>query len=130
MDSHTTLTLQHPVISLSSPFSPDTPDSPSGGAPSDSFCTHLRKLLSKNIIKIKEYLAVVVIVLILLGLIYNLLARDEKDIPEEVFQKLYKLLTASGGSMPVIGAVEDGKWQAQQTPQPQIKMTPNGNIDN
>ena len=127
MDSHTTLTLQHPVISLSSPFSPD---SLPGGAPPESFCTHLRKLLSKNIIKIKEYLAAVVIVLILLGLVYNLFARDEKDIPDEVFQKLYKLLTASGGTMPVIGAVEAGKWQAPQTPQTQIKMDPKTNIDN
>ena len=130
MDSHTTLTLQHPVISLSSPFSPATPDYLPGGAPPESFCTHIRKLLSKNIIKVKEYLAAVDIVMIMLELVYNLFARDEKDIPEEVFQKLYKLLTASGGTMPVIGAVEDGEWQAHQTPQTQIKMDPKTNIDN
>jgi hypothetical protein len=120
---HTEIDLEAAVLNLNSPVvSADVPDSFPLPAPPDSLCTQLHHIFSQNITKIKEYLTVAVIILILLGILYNFFARDEKDIPDDVFQKLYKVLGASGGNVPSIGAIGDGKWQ-------QLQIEPKNNTD-
>ena len=51
----------------------------------------------KKILLVKDMLALLIILLIFAGLIYNFIAKDENDIPNEVFQNLYKLLKSNGG---------------------------------
>ena len=57
--------------------------------------------LYKNVIKeCLEWVRLIVVStiagLIIVGLIYNFFASTEKDIPEEVFQKLYKFMQVQG----------------------------------
>ena len=60
--------------------------------------SHMEKVkLYKNVIKeCLEWVRLIVLStiagLIIVGLIYNVFASTEKDIPEEVFQKLYKFM--------------------------------------
>ena len=57
----------------------------------------------------KEALTLAVIILIIVGLIYNFFMKDEKDIPDEVFQHLYKLLASSAG-FPHFASIEEKSW--------------------
>ena len=60
--------------------------------------SHIEKmnLYKKTIKECLEWVRLIVLstiaVLIVVGLIYNFFASTEKDIPEEVFQKLYKFM--------------------------------------
>ena len=64
--------------------------------------SHLEKIkLYKKVIKeCLEWVRLIVVStiagLIIVGLIYNFFASTEKDIPEEVFQKLYKFMQVQG----------------------------------
>ena len=64
--------------------------------------SHMEKIkLYKKIIKeCLEWVRLIVVStiagLIIVGLIYNFFASTEKDIPEEVFQKLYKFMQVQG----------------------------------
>ena len=78
--------------------------------PVESFALHVLHFIKAFVLKLKEILPTLLIVLILLGILYNFFAKDDKDIPEEAFQKLYKLLTSAGGVMPRIGGINDEKW--------------------
>ena len=50
---------------------------------------------------------------LILGVIYNFFASAEKDIPDEVFSKMYKFMQAEAGDSPNIPSLIDGKTQAQ-----------------
>ena len=60
----------------------------------------------KMVKEILDWLRIVFVVgvaaVLILGVIYNFFASNEKDIPEEVFSKLYKFMIAQGaGALPV-----------------------------
>ena len=50
---------------------------------------------------------------LILGVIYNFFASAEKDIPDEVFSKMYKFMQVEAGDSPNIPSLIDGKIQAQ-----------------
>ncbi len=64
--------------------------------------SHIEKinLYKKTIKECLEWVRLIVVStiagLIVVGLIYNFFASTEKDIPEEVFQKLYKFMQVQG----------------------------------
>ena len=69
------------------------------------------KHFKEKTVCIKQFLVVVIICIILLGLIYNFFAKEEKDIPKEVFDQLYNLLGTSYG-FPQLSPIEDFKaWE-------------------
>ncbi len=49
---------------------------------------------------------------LILGVIYNLFASAEKDIPDEVFSKMYKFMQAEAGDSPNIPSIIDGKTKS------------------
>ena len=49
---------------------------------------------------------------LILGVIYNFFASAEKDIPDEVFSKMYKFMQVEAGESPNIPSLNDGKTQA------------------
>ena len=76
----------------------------------------LKGLLAKvkEVIKIKfenikELLTIFLVILILGGIIYNFFMKDEKDIPQEIFHQLYKLLASSAG-VPHFASIEEKSW--------------------
>ena len=79
--------------------------------PTFSLFQKILKLIKEKTVCIKQLLVVVIICIILFGLIYNFFAKEEKDIPTEVFDQLYKLLGTSYG-VPQLSPIEDFKtWE-------------------
>ena len=46
---------------------------------------------------IKEFLTTLILVLILIGFLYNHFSKDERDLPDSFFHNLYKLLASATG---------------------------------
>ena len=74
----------------------------------------MKKLLEKAKIFIewiKNFIILIVFIAIVIGTIYNIFATSEKDIPEEVFERLYKLIITQNNLMPTIGKITDPEWK-------------------
>ncbi len=73
------------------------------------------KILKKTIKEFLEWVRLVVLcfaaVAVIIGVVYNFFATSEKDIPEAVFQKLYKFMevqaAAQGTSSPIETKIHD-----------------------
>ena len=45
----------------------------------------------------KEFLTILILAFILIGLLYNHFSKDDRDLPDSFFQNLYKLLASASG---------------------------------
>ena len=59
----------------------------------------LAKGILRKILVAKDILTALIVLLIFAGLVYNFIVKDEKDIPAEVFENLYKL-AKTGSEIP------------------------------
>ena len=55
---------------------------------------------------IEEFLTILILLLILIGVLYNHFSKDERDLPDSFFQNLYKLLASASG-VPISTAAAD-----------------------
>ena len=63
----------------------------------ECFLVKLNRTLHEKMGFIKEFITTLILVLILIGLIYNHFSKDERDLPDSFFHNLYKLLASASG---------------------------------
>ena len=63
----------------------------------ECFLVKLNMSLHEKMVFITEFLTIIILVLILIGLIYNHFSKEERDHRDSFFQNLYKLLAFASG---------------------------------
>ena len=63
----------------------------------ECFLVKLKRTLHEKMGVLNEFLTILILVLILIGFLYNDFSKDERDLPVSFFQNLYKLLAPASG---------------------------------
>ena len=64
----------------------------------ECFLVKLNRTLHEKIGVLKEFVTILILVLILIWSLYNHFSKDERDHPDSFFHNLYKLLASASGS--------------------------------
>ena len=63
----------------------------------ECFLVNLNRTLHEKMSVINEFLTILILVLILIWFLYNHFSKEEGDLPDSIFQNLYKLLASACG---------------------------------